>query len=55
LSRDASDELFDERFAPAVIWDEEPLDREIIVGEDCVYGDQKQMPILASMVWDSAV
>jgi hypothetical protein len=33
----------------------EPLDIKIVVGEDRVDADQKQVPMQASVVWDIAV
>ena len=47
----SADKELDELPYVDVVWDEEPLDIETIVDEDWVYADQKQVPILASVMW----
>jgi hypothetical protein len=50
----SADKELDELPYVDVVWDDEPLDIETIVGEDWVHADQKQVPILASVMWDNA-
>jgi hypothetical protein len=47
-------EGLDELTYVEVIWDEEPVDTETVVGEDWVYAEQKQSPMQASVGWDIA-
>jgi hypothetical protein len=47
-------EGLDELTYVEVIWDEEPVDTETVVGEDWVYAEQKQLPMQASVGWDIA-